>query len=96
MALPEEDGLGHVTQYSNRYLANIVRQQEMRALARLVVRLERRQEATTRLYRRHKTKMQRAQDKVAAHCRLINTVTQQISEAEALLAPTEARFRRAS
>jgi hypothetical protein len=96
MSLPEEDGLGHVTQYSNRYLANIVRQQEMRELARLVVRWERRQEATTRLYRRHKARMQRAADRVAAHCRLINEVTKQVSEAEALLAPTEARFRRAS
>lgn len=93
----EEDGLQHVSDYrANAYLSNIGRQQQQRALARLIATMARNDDADIRRQQRRKARELRGRERVAEHCRLINATTREIDAANRLLAATEERFARAS
>lgn len=93
---PEENGLDHVSEFHNRYLSNIARQQQLRALARLVVTMARNDDADIRRQQRRKARELRGRERVAEHCRIVNATTKEIDAANRLLAASEDRFARAS
>ena len=101
----EENGLQHISGYRrNPYIDRIEQQMvaknrddEIKLLARMVVRLERRQDAQVRMMKREEARKLARQSRtaryVASHCDIINKTTKLLSEADELLSATENRFR---